>query len=71
MPCETAVEGDGGRWWSDVDEVGMLVGLRVHQREAGEGAGGQKPNPSCRSSDLANAMRGAYAFDRGDHIGVG
>ena len=20
-PCETAVEGDGGRWWRSVDEV--------------------------------------------------
>ena len=27
-PCETAVEGDGGRWWRGVDDV-VAVGLRV------------------------------------------
>jgi hypothetical protein len=42
-PCETAVMGDGGRLWPGVDEVVVVVGLRVHQREAGERAGDQKP----------------------------
>jgi hypothetical protein len=38
-PCETVVEGDGGRWWHGVDEVVAVVGLRVRKWEAG-GAGG-------------------------------
>jgi hypothetical protein len=38
-----AAEGDGGRRWRDVDEVGVVVGQRVCQHEAGEGVGGQKP----------------------------
>jgi hypothetical protein len=29
VPCETAVEGDGGRWWRGVDEVVAVVGLRI------------------------------------------
>ena len=40
-PRETAVEGDGGRWWDEVDMVVVVVGLRVRKREAG-GAGGAK-----------------------------
>jgi hypothetical protein len=40
-PCETAAEGDGGRWWDEVDKVVLVVGLCVHKREAGEGAGVQ------------------------------
>jgi len=40
-PRETAVEGDGGRWWDEVDTVVVVVGLRVRKREAG-GAGGAK-----------------------------
>jgi hypothetical protein len=40
---ETAVMGGGGRWWCGVDEVVVVVGLRVRQREAGEGTGDQKP----------------------------
>jgi hypothetical protein len=27
-PCETAVEGDRGRWWGGVNEVVMVVVLR-------------------------------------------
>jgi hypothetical protein len=42
-PCETAVEGDGVRWWDEVDEVVMVVGLCVHKHEAG--GGGLRPNP--------------------------
>jgi hypothetical protein len=41
--CETAVESDGRRWWHGADEVGLGLGLRIRKREAGEGAGGQKP----------------------------
>ena len=40
-PCETAVEGDGGRSLGRVDEVVVVVGLRVRKCEAEEGAGGQ------------------------------
>jgi hypothetical protein len=40
-PCETAVESDGGRWWDEVDKVTVVVGLCVHKREAGGGAGAE------------------------------
>jgi hypothetical protein len=51
-PCEMAVEGDGGRWWDEVDTVVVVVGLRVRKREAG-GAGGAKiPKPSHSGSIL-------------------
>jgi hypothetical protein len=41
--CETAAEGDGERWWHEVDRVVVVVGLCAHKREAGEGGG---PNPT-------------------------
>jgi hypothetical protein len=40
-PCEMEVEGDGGRWWDEVDKVRVAVGLCVRKREAREGAGVQ------------------------------
>ena len=36
---ETAVEGDGGRWWDEVDEVVVAGGLCVRKCEAGRGGG--------------------------------
>jgi hypothetical protein len=42
-PCQTAVEGDGGWWWDEVDEVLVVVGLCVRKREAGGGPGSQIP----------------------------
>jgi hypothetical protein len=39
-PCEMVVEGDGGRWWYEVDKVVVVVGLRVHKCEVGEGCCG-------------------------------
>ena len=39
--CEMAVEGEGGRWWDEVDKA--VVGLCVRKREAREEAGGQNP----------------------------
>jgi hypothetical protein len=45
-PCETVVEGDGGRWWRGVDEVVAVVGLHVRKCEAGEGVG---PKPQNRA----------------------
>jgi hypothetical protein len=38
-----AIEGEGRRWWSGVDEMVLVVGLRIRKREAREGAGGPKP----------------------------
>jgi hypothetical protein len=38
MPCETAVEGNGGRWWDEVGKVVVVVGLCVRKCEAGVGA---------------------------------
>jgi hypothetical protein len=32
-PCETMVEGDGGRWWGRTNEVVVVVGLRVRKRK--------------------------------------
>jgi len=47
-PCETTVEGDGGRWWDEVDDVVVVVGLCVRKCEAGGGAG--RPNPTKPSA---------------------
>jgi len=47
-PCETAVKGDGKRWWGGVDEVVVVVELCVRKREAGKRAGGQKPQNRAR-----------------------
>jgi hypothetical protein len=41
--CEAAVEGDGGRWWDEVDEVVVVVGFWVPKHKAGKGVGGQIP----------------------------
>jgi hypothetical protein len=40
VPCETAVEGNGGRWWRGMDKVVLVLGLRIRKREAREGARG-------------------------------
>jgi hypothetical protein len=37
-PCETVVEGKGGRWWDKVDKVVVVMGLCVCKYEAGGGA---------------------------------
>jgi hypothetical protein len=29
VPCETAVEGDRGRWWCGMDGVVVAVGLHI------------------------------------------
>ena len=46
-PCETAVEGDGGRWRDEVDKVMVVVGLciRKHERGGGAGAKSDKTEP--------------------------
>ena len=36
---QTAWQGDGGKCWGGVDDVVLMVELRVHKREPGEGAG--------------------------------
>jgi len=53
-PRETAVEGDGGRWWDEVDTVVVVVGLRVRKREAG-GAGGAKSDEIERDGSISGA----------------
>jgi hypothetical protein len=50
------VEGDGGRWWGGVNEVVVVVGLRVHKHEAGEGAGGQKSRNRARWLSFGRAV---------------
>ena len=40
-PCKTAVEGNGGRWWDEVDKVVVVGELCVCKREAGGGGWGQ------------------------------
>jgi len=37
VPCETAVEGDGERWWGGVGEVVAVVGLHICKCKAGQG----------------------------------
>jgi len=39
VPWQTAMQGNGGRFWGGVDNVVLMVELRVHKREPGEGAG--------------------------------
>ena len=58
MPCATAVEGNGGRWWDEVDKVVVVMGLRVRKQEAG-GAGGQnhKTEPYWLSLGLLLSSR--------------
>jgi hypothetical protein len=40
-PRETAVEGDGGRWWDEVDEVVVAGGALRSQTRGRRGAWGQ------------------------------
>jgi hypothetical protein len=49
MPCETAVEGEGGWWWDGVDKVVVAVGLCIRKREL-EGLGVKNPKPSLCGS---------------------
>jgi hypothetical protein len=51
-PRETAVEGNGGRWWHGVDEVVVVVRLRVRKPKAGEGLGAKTTKPSHCDSVL-------------------
>ena len=46
-PWETAVEGDGGRWWGGVDEVVAAARCCVRQCKAEEGLGPKKPKLSA------------------------
>jgi hypothetical protein len=41
-PCQTAVEGDGGRCWGGLYEATAIAARRVHKHMVGEGVG-QKP----------------------------
>jgi hypothetical protein len=40
-PYETAMKGNGERWWDEVDKVMVMVGLCVRKCEVGEGPRGQ------------------------------
>jgi len=53
-PCKTTVEGDGGRWWDEVDDVVVVVGLCVRKCEAGGGAGA-KSNETERDGSVSGA----------------
>jgi hypothetical protein len=41
-PCETAMWGDAGRWWVQVDEMEAVGGLHIHQCKARKWDLGQK-----------------------------
>jgi hypothetical protein len=76
VPCETAAEGNGGRRWHDVDEVGVVVGRRIRQRGAGEGVGAKIPKPSTVARFRAHRETAAAEGDGGrrghdmDEVGV-
>ena len=53
--CKTAVEGNGGRWWDEVDKVVMVVDLCIRKREAGEGPG-VKSNETKRNGSVSGAV---------------
>jgi hypothetical protein len=42
VPWQTAMQGNGGRCWGDVDNVVLMVELHIHKCEPGEGAGAKK-----------------------------
>ena len=48
--------GDGGRWWGGVDEVTVVVGLRVRLRKLGLCVLGQKPETGPLGLDLGRAF---------------
>ena len=60
-----AVESEGGRWWRGVDEVGVVVGQRIRQREAGEGVGAKNPKPSRWGSISGTPFETVMASDGG------
>ena len=57
MPCETAVEGDRGRWWDEVDKVVVVVGVSVRKRKAGGRAGAKSDETECDGSVLGDGGR--------------
>jgi hypothetical protein len=50
--CKTAVEGDGLRWWDEVDEVVVVVGVSVRKREA-RGRAGAKSDETERNGSVS------------------
>jgi hypothetical protein len=50
VSCKTAVEGNGGRWWDEVDKVAVVVGLCIRKCEAGGGAGAKSDETERNSS---------------------
>jgi hypothetical protein len=54
VPCETAVEGDGGRWWDEVNKAVVVVRLCVRKCEAGGGAGATS-NETERDGSVSGA----------------
>src|ERR1700729_4091035 len=53
-PCETTMEGNGGRWWDEVDDVVVVMGLCVRKCEARGGAGA-KSNETERDGGVSGA----------------
>jgi hypothetical protein len=64
-PCQTAVEGDGGWWWDEVDEVVVVVWLCVRKREAGEGAGAESDESERDGSIWATPCQTVVEGDGG------
>ena len=55
MPCETAVEGNGGRWWGGVDEVVTAARCCIRQQEGG-GTGWAKNLKLSRSGSVSGCI---------------
>ena len=56
-PHEMAVEGDGGRWWDEVNDVLGVVGLRVRKCEAGGGGGAKSEKSSAMARFRARRVK--------------
>ena len=57
MLCKMVVEGNGGRWWDEVDKVVVVVGLCVRKREGGGGLGPNPTKPSVMARFQAHHVK--------------
>ena len=59
LPCQTAVENDGGRWRGDVDKVVVVVRMRVRARTREEGARAKKTLKTRKPSHYGSGLGGS------------
>ena len=59
LPCQMAVENDGGRWRGDVDKVVVVVRMRVRARTREEGARAKKTLKTQKLSHYGSGLGGS------------